>query len=387
MFGLRRVLTVPLGDVGVLHIADGRRRFDARRPRARRGAVAADRQHRRAGRGALSGSPRAAGRGDDLPRGGRGRLRRQHPHGDGAGAVRSCARRPRPTCSRSSPTTRRRCVVARGRARPALERAMLDEAGDRARDPRLRRRAPTGRRPGSRRLLRAGPPARPADRARSPRCAMHGEPFARAERRSFTRMANVAALNYATELYQQQRAELARLQERQRLADDLHDDVAQILFAAQLTPRLDPRARRRRPTSVAERIARARGLLIRGDTAIRTVIHKLSQPARGRHRHAAGLGRVQRRGRVRAADPPPRRRGGRARPRAGLRRPASDAADQGRARGAGQRRQARRACAGSTVRLELDRRRLAAADDRRRRPRRARRPGPTVATGCPRCGS
>jgi signal transduction histidine kinase len=106
---------------------------------------------------------------------------------------------------------------------------------------------------------------------------VRGEPFARAERRSFARMANLAALTHATERYQQQRAELARLQERQRIADDLHDDVAQILFAAQLS--LDSILEQDDvEEDVAAGIARARGLLIRGDTAIRTVIHRLSSP-------------------------------------------------------------------------------------------------------------
>jgi signal transduction histidine kinase len=104
-----------------------------------------------------------------------------------------------------------------------------------------------------------------------------GEPFTRSERHAFARMANVTALNYATERYQQQRAELARLHERQRLADDLHDDVAQILFAAQLS--LDSvLAEPGLSGDVTARIARARGLLIRGDTAIRTVIHRLARP-------------------------------------------------------------------------------------------------------------
>ncbi|HEY6780868.1 MAG TPA: GAF domain-containing protein [Thermoleophilaceae bacterium] len=107
---------------------------------------------------------------------------------------------------------------------------------------------------------------------------VRGEPFDQAERRSLVRMANLAALSRASERYQQQRAELARLQERQRIADDLHDDVAQILFAAQLS--LDSILQRHElDDATAAAIARARGLLIRGDTAIRTVIHRLSSPS------------------------------------------------------------------------------------------------------------
>ncbi|MCW2954930.1 MAG: hypothetical protein JWQ48_4100 [Conexibacter sp.] len=106
---------------------------------------------------------------------------------------------------------------------------------------------------------------------------LRGEPFAQAERSALARMANLAALARATERYQQQRAELARLQERQRIADDLHDDVAQILFAAQLT--LDALLQRDIvDDEAAEAIARARGQLIRADTTIRTVIYRLSSP-------------------------------------------------------------------------------------------------------------
>ena len=105
-----------------------------------------------------------------------------------------------------------------------------------------------------------------------------GEPFAQGERRSLVRMANLAALGRAAERYQQQRAELARAHERQRIADDLHDDVAQILFAAQLS--LDAILQQSETLSedVGAAIKRSRGLLIRGDTAIRTVIQRLSTP-------------------------------------------------------------------------------------------------------------
>ena len=105
-----------------------------------------------------------------------------------------------------------------------------------------------------------------------------GEPFARDERRAIVRLANLAALSFATERYQQQRAELARLQERQRIADDLHDDVAQILFAAQLN--LDAILEREPADgSTTAGVERALGLLVRADSEIRKVIHRLSNPA------------------------------------------------------------------------------------------------------------
>lgn len=104
-----------------------------------------------------------------------------------------------------------------------------------------------------------------------------GEPFDQSERRSFVRMSNLAALARASERYLHQRAELARAHERQRIADDLHDDVAQILYAAQLS--LDAILQRSDglDEDVVAAMKRSRGLLVRGDTAIRTVIHRLSE--------------------------------------------------------------------------------------------------------------
>ncbi|MCW2985370.1 MAG: hypothetical protein JWR63_2940 [Conexibacter sp.] len=103
------------------------------------------------------------------------------------------------------------------------------------------------------------------------------EPFSRDERGALDRLANLAALARATERYQRQRVELARLHERQRIAEDLHDDVAQLLFAAQMS--LDAALERPSVSSEAGiRLTRARGLLVQGDTAIRTVITRLSAP-------------------------------------------------------------------------------------------------------------
>ena len=107
---------------------------------------------------------------------------------------------------------------------------------------------------------------------------LRGEAFSLDERLSLGRVAHLAALSWASERYQRQRAELARMHERQRIADDLHDDVAQILFASQLgLDAILERADDHDP-DVATALARSRGLLIRGDTAIREVIHRLSRP-------------------------------------------------------------------------------------------------------------
>jgi len=114
------------------------------------------------------------------------------------------------------------------------------------------------------------------------------EPFGDPEREGFVRLANLTALAWATETNRRQRAELARLRERQRIADDLHDTVAQILFAAQVnlesvleTDQL--------PAPAAKTISHARALLLRGDTEIRDVIHELSRPIRADLSHRLTL--------------------------------------------------------------------------------------------------
>lgn len=103
------------------------------------------------------------------------------------------------------------------------------------------------------------------------------EAFGSTERHALSRLADLAALAWTTERYQQQRAALARLDERARLADDLHDDVAQILFGAQLS--LDASLQNETLDQSARlNIARARALIIRSDEALRSVIHQLSGP-------------------------------------------------------------------------------------------------------------
>ncbi|HEX3511886.1 MAG TPA: GAF domain-containing protein [Solirubrobacteraceae bacterium] len=104
------------------------------------------------------------------------------------------------------------------------------------------------------------------------------DPYSDDERAAVVRLANVTALAWATERYQQERAQMARLRERQRIADDLHDYVGQILYSAHLTletvlERLDDDA----PLHVS--VTHARDLLVRSEVAIRDVITRLSSPA------------------------------------------------------------------------------------------------------------
>ena len=111
-----------------------------------------------------------------------------------------------------------------------------------------------------------------------------GEPFVADEQDVITRLASLVALAWATERYQHQLAEIARLRERERIADALHDRVAQILYAAQLG--IDTVLETAVSNPEAERMIEVRELLIKGDTAIREVIHQLTAGA-----PTAGLGR------------------------------------------------------------------------------------------------
>lgn len=101
-----------------------------------------------------------------------------------------------------------------------------------------------------------------------------GEPLTADERQSCARLASIVGLGVSATRYQEQRSELARLRERERIADGLHDDVVQTLFAAQL--KLD---RLLEHDGLAERVTEpavaARGYLVRGATAIREVIQNL----------------------------------------------------------------------------------------------------------------
>jgi|GEM_PF-5621669 len=105
----------------------------------------------------------------------------------------------------------------------------------------------------------------------------HSEPFGESETLAFERLASLAVLAWTADRYREERARVSVLRERQRIGDDLHDRVAQILFAAQLA--LDSALERGglQPED-ADRITKARALLVRGDREIHETIHRLSQP-------------------------------------------------------------------------------------------------------------
>jgi signal transduction histidine kinase len=102
------------------------------------------------------------------------------------------------------------------------------------------------------------------------------EAFWPSERRALSRPADLAALAWTMEQYPQQRTQLARIDERERIADDLHDDVAQLLFSAQMS--LDDALRSGVPNDDARsNILKARALLIRSDEALRNAIRQFSR--------------------------------------------------------------------------------------------------------------
>jgi signal transduction histidine kinase len=104
-----------------------------------------------------------------------------------------------------------------------------------------------------------------------------GEPFTEDERQNIRRLTNVTALAWATERYEHERSQMVRMQERQRLADDLHDHVAQILFSGKLAlqsviEQVDE------DQALLPAVSRARDLLIRSELSLRDVMNRLSTP-------------------------------------------------------------------------------------------------------------
>lgn len=106
------------------------------------------------------------------------------------------------------------------------------------------------------------------------------EAFSKDELAAVRRMATVTALAWATDRIQQGRLESARMRERERIADDLHDHVAQVLFTGQLTVQ-----------SILEQLdedeplfptaTRARDLLARSQTLVRDIIYQLGSAGPG----------------------------------------------------------------------------------------------------------
>jgi signal transduction histidine kinase len=110
-------------------------------------------------------------------------------------------------------------------------------------------------------------------------CAFRGraDSFADFERNAVARFASMTAVAMQSERYRRQRAELTRLRERQRIADDLHDHAAQLLFISKIKlEALLDEARLGEPHATT--IREACGLLERCDEAIREVIRAVLPP-------------------------------------------------------------------------------------------------------------
>jgi signal transduction histidine kinase len=110
----------------------------------------------------------------------------------------------------------------------------------------------------------------------------HGVPLAPDETDALVRLAGLVALGWAAGRSQRQRIELTRLRERQSIADDLHDRVAQILFAAQIGIDSVLETEHQGPDERA-RLRDVRALLTKGDNVVRAVIEQLDPV---RHRSA-----------------------------------------------------------------------------------------------------
>ena len=103
-----------------------------------------------------------------------------------------------------------------------------------------------------------------------------GDGAAEMERDALARMAQLIALAWATEGYQRGLADAARRAERQRISDELHDQVAQLLFAARLS--LDAGAEAQPDAIHGPAAARARDLLVRAEAATRAIMDRNAGP-------------------------------------------------------------------------------------------------------------
>lgn len=96
------------------------------------------------------------------------------------------------------------------------------------------------------------------------------------ERESLERVASLFALLASSDRHWHQRIQLAKVAERERLADDLHDDVVQLLYGVQLN--LDLAAETTVETTRNSRLERSRELAASADKVLRQMIAERSDP-------------------------------------------------------------------------------------------------------------
>jgi signal transduction histidine kinase len=103
--------------------------------------------------------------------------------------------------------------------------------------------------------------------------------FSRNERALLADLAQVLSESASLQQTRRQEEELAQHRERQRIADDLHDDVSQLLFAAQLALNAEP----------APKVPKAVELIRAAETALRDAIFLLEAPPEPISRQFAAL--------------------------------------------------------------------------------------------------
>ncbi|MFD0560057.1 histidine kinase [Stackebrandtia endophytica] len=104
-----------------------------------------------------------------------------------------------------------------------------------------------------------------------------GRAFSRGQRRLLQESARLLTEGLVRTTAARQETELAQHRERQRIADDLHDDVSQLLFSAQMT--LEAHTSGEGPTGDAVR--RVSELVRRAETELRDAIFVLNSPQTG----------------------------------------------------------------------------------------------------------
>ncbi|MBC2637649.1 MULTISPECIES: GAF domain-containing sensor histidine kinase [unclassified Rhodococcus (in: high G+C Gram-positive bacteria)] len=110
------------------------------------------------------------------------------------------------------------------------------------------------------------------------------EPFRKHERAAVIQMSNIIALSWTTERYRLRQAEIARLRERERIADDIHDHVAQTLFGGKITMQ-SLISQMPEDSDLRLTADRALGMLVRSEQSLREAIYGLA----GGSRQRAGL--------------------------------------------------------------------------------------------------
>jgi signal transduction histidine kinase len=107
-------------------------------------------------------------------------------------------------------------------------------------------------------------------------------PFSTAEQKAMRRLGRVVSMAWATESYRREHDLRARADERHRIADELHDQVAQILFSAKLSMESLIESIPDTSTELLTGAEKARSLLTRSEVSLREWMSRLSPQERTR---------------------------------------------------------------------------------------------------------